>query len=310
MLFPLAALCFILVFGNCRVIKKQKHVEHQQHINNYLVAYGEYLYQREACGDCHVLHINGQTSKLRSLDGVGGKYSNAILHALIEFPDAFFFQTEMPPSPHLLKTPLDKNTLEQIVKKEGTKKQKKQIDVIWKKLNAQADIDANSMDRKYAAPADRTEVLALMAYLQQLPTSEAKVRADSIRDAALWEREKVKNEQWDAINWNDGQNIVLQNARDKANSSKGQAIFMSNCTPCHGEKGGGIIGPNLTDEYWLHGGQDQDIARTITYGIPHKGMISWKSQLAPDEVGKLVAYIRSIQGSAPENAKSPQGTKH
>jgi cytochrome c oxidase cbb3-type subunit 3 len=78
---------------------------------------------------------------------------------------------------------------------------------------------------------------------------------------------------------------------------------------CHGIQGEGGIGPNLTDEYWLHGGSSADIARTIIYGIPEKGMISWRHQLTPTEVGQIVAYINSIAGTEPEQAKAPQGKK-
>lgn len=70
-----------------------------------------------------------------------------------------------------------------------------------------------------------------------------------------------------------------------------------------------IIGSNLTDEYWLYGGQQNEIAKSIIGGIPEKGMISWRNHLSPTEIGSLVAFIAPIQGSNPENAKAPQGEK-
>lgn len=79
------------------------------------------------------------------------------------------------------------------------------------------------------------------------------------------------------------------------------------CNACHGGEGGGGVGPNLTDEYWLHGGDVASIFKSIKYGIPDKGMQAWKDQIAPADMAKIVAYIHSIKGSNPANAKDPQG---
>lgn len=88
----------------------------------------------------------------------------------------------------------------------------------------------------------------------------------------------------------------------------GGAIFSGKCIACHGQAGeGNTIGPNLTDEYWLHGGDVKDVFKTIKYGVPEKGMISWKSQMRPAEMQKVASYILSLQGSNPPNAKAPQG---
>ena len=86
-------------------------------------------------------------------------------------------------------------------------------------------------------------------------------------------------------------------------------IFAARCAPCHGPQGQGLIGPNLTDEYWLHGGKLTDIHRTITEGVPEKGMVPWKGQLLPDEIRAMAAFVGSLQGTNPPNAKPPQGTK-
>ena len=96
---------------------------------------------------------------------------------------------------------------------------------------------------------------------------------------------------------------------EKHSSKKGKEIFKLHCTPCHGMKGEGGLGPNLTDKYWLHGGSGKNIANTIMNGVPDKGMITWRYELTPSEVGYLVSFIHSIQGSNPPNAKSAQGEK-
>jgi cytochrome c oxidase cbb3-type subunit 3 len=98
---------------------------------------------------------------------------------------------------------------------------------------------------------------------------------------------------------------------DEALLLAGKQVFEENCIACHLKSGGGSpvsVGPNLTDKYWIHGGGIKDVFKTIKYGVPEKGMISWQSQLRPSDMHKVASYILSLQGSNPENAKEPQGT--
>jgi cytochrome c oxidase cbb3-type subunit 3 len=90
----------------------------------------------------------------------------------------------------------------------------------------------------------------------------------------------------------------------------GAKIYTQNCVACHGEKGEGKVGPNLTDEFWLHGGAAKNIFHTITEGVPEKGMISWKKTLNPIQVQQVLSYIVSLQGTNPPNPKEPQGEKY
>ncbi len=91
--------------------------------------------------------------------------------------------------------------------------------------------------------------------------------------------------------------------------SFGKTIWEASCIVCHGALGEGGIGPNMTDEYWVHGGSIQDIFKTIKYGVPEKGMISWQSQLSPDDMQRVSSYILTLQGTNPPNAKEPEGEK-
>lgn len=97
--------------------------------------------------------------------------------------------------------------------------------------------------------------------------------------------------------------------RDPATLSEGQQIFMKNCSTCHGQKGEGLVGPNLTDDYWIHGGGIKNIFKTIKYGVPAKGMISWQTQLDPKKIQAVGSYIMSLHGTNPPNGKAPEGTK-
>ena len=94
---------------------------------------------------------------------------------------------------------------------------------------------------------------------------------------------------------------------DAAGNAAGKAIFAKTCVPCHLADGQGLVGPNLTDEYWIHGGSIKDIFKTIKYGFPDKGMQSWQTTYSPVEMQQLSSYIRSLRGTNPPNPKAPQG---
>lgn len=89
----------------------------------------------------------------------------------------------------------------------------------------------------------------------------------------------------------------------------GMAIFTQNCIACHGGAGEGGIGPNLADDYWLHGGEVQDIFKVIKYGVLDKGMVPWEQSLTPAQIAEVTNYIISLRGTNPPNAKDPQGEK-
>ena len=93
-------------------------------------------------------------------------------------------------------------------------------------------------------------------------------------------------------------------AGDLANGKK---VFDMQCAPCHKADGGGSVGPNLTDDYWLHGGSMKEIYSTIKFGVPDKGMISWEPLLSPKQMRDVSSYIMTLRGSNPPGAKAPQG---
>jgi len=97
--------------------------------------------------------------------------------------------------------------------------------------------------------------------------------------------------------------------KDPAALSEGKEIFTKNCVSCHGSDGGGVVGPNLTDDYWIHGGGIKNIFTTIKYGVPAKGMISWQTQLDPKKMQEVASYIISLHGTTPANPKAPEGSK-
>lgn len=94
----------------------------------------------------------------------------------------------------------------------------------------------------------------------------------------------------------------------EADLAAGKQVFQASCFPCHGKLGEGGVGPNLTDDYWLHGGSIQDLFKTIKYGWVDKGMKSWKDDFSPSQIAQIASYVKSLHGTNPPNGKAPQGT--
>ncbi|MBK0402727.1 c-type cytochrome [Adhaeribacter sp. BT258] len=90
----------------------------------------------------------------------------------------------------------------------------------------------------------------------------------------------------------------------------GKTIYAQNCAACHGKAGEGTVGPNLTDEFWLHGGDVNDIFKTVKFGVTSKGMVAWDKKLSKDQILEVSSYILSLQGTKPANGKAPQGEKY
>ncbi|WP_299159926.1 cbb3-type cytochrome c oxidase N-terminal domain-containing protein [uncultured Tenacibaculum sp.] len=98
---------------------------------------------------------------------------------------------------------------------------------------------------------------------------------------------------------------------DESDLSRGKAVYNLNCAACHIADGGGGIGPNLTDEYWILGGGIKNVFATITNGgRDGKGMVAWGKTLKPKDIQKVASYIMSMQGTTPAKPKPAQGEKY
>lgn len=89
--------------------------------------------------------------------------------------------------------------------------------------------------------------------------------------------------------------------------ARGKVIFQTRCVTCHGAKGEGAIGPNLTDDHWLYGGSIRDIFRTIRHGVPNTPMVAWKHSLSDEEQQTVANYVYNLHGTNPPNSMPPQG---
>lgn len=128
--------------------------------------------------------------------------------------------------------------------------------------------------------------------LKTSPLSEAEYEAE------MMVANEFKAEQAALID----ESTLVQQEDDSALDA-GKAIFNMHCLACHKEDGSGLVGPNLTDAYWVHGGSFNDIYNTIKVGVPEKGMISWEAMLSPTQIQEVTSYIMSlpeVAGKAPE----------
>lgn len=89
----------------------------------------------------------------------------------------------------------------------------------------------------------------------------------------------------------------------------GKVQYDGKCSACHGQRGEGLIGPNLTDEYWIHGGSAESIHKVIMKGALEKGMPAWEAQMKTEETDAVTAYVLTLKGTNPPNPKPPQGEK-
>jgi cytochrome c oxidase cbb3-type subunit 3 len=98
----------------------------------------------------------------------------------------------------------------------------------------------------------------------------------------------------------------LQPLKDKPSLDDGRRVFTSYCAPCHRADGGGLVGPNLCDDYWIHGSSYQEHLKTIINGVPAKGMLTWRGILKPQEIQDVASFVETLKGSNPPNPKPPE----
>lgn len=132
------------------------------------------------------------------------------------------------------------------------------------------------------------------------PLQDEEYRAEMVQAEAMLEEVRLL-----ANNSINEENVEFSD--DPAIMASGEEIYIKNCAACHLVDGGGSVGPNLTDQYWIHGGSMKDIFSTIKYGVQEKGMISWQKQLNPAMMRDVSSYILAMQGTTPQNPKDAQG---
>jgi cytochrome c oxidase cbb3-type subunit 3 len=124
--------------------------------------------------------------------------------------------------------------------------------------------------------------------------------------AAEMEIAKIAKEVYDANNKDKIDETMVPMA-DAAGIKIGKDDYIANCIACHGLKGEGGAGPNLTDDYWIHKGSLNDIYHTLKVGYADKGMQSWEIKFSPKEMSEIASYVKTLKGTNPPGAKAPQG---
>lgn len=109
-----------------------------------------------------------------------------------------------------------------------------------------------------------------------------------------------------ALNRFEKEMLSLAPSQDPAVVEEGSQVFKVNCVACHRDDAGGLVGPNLTDDYWIHGGEFKDTLQIISNGVPEKGMVTWKALLKPTQVYAVASYIYTKRGSNPPSPKPPE----
>lgn len=96
-------------------------------------------------------------------------------------------------------------------------------------------------------------------------------------------------------------------AQDSSAIERGHGVFAKNCVSCHSDKGQGLVGPNLTDAFQIHGTSRFDLYTTIQNGVPEKGMLSWGPVLPPDELAAVAAFVTTLRGTDVPGGKAAEG---
>lgn len=260
-----------------------------------LTLYGQYIFTREKCLNCHSF-TQTKDKKIISLDGLKNKYPKSWHYYHILDPTSVVINSTMPSFESIIV-----NTFSQ----DSINKNIEYVSIMeWERLIVEAKLIRTELNEQGIDIDENSEVIALAAFLDDIPESE-ELKLIRIKEA---EKIAIEKKYFDSL-WTDPDYKVNLAIHEKHSSKKGKEIFKKYCTPCHGKNGEGVIGPNLTDDYWLHGGSNENVANTIINGVSDRGMLPWRYQLTPSEIGQLVSYIKSLKGTNPANGKSQQGIK-
>lgn len=203
-------------------------------------------------------------------------------------------------------------------------KERQKTKSLWDRMNAFKSIDEegiidtghnydgireldNDTPPWFTAAFIGTIVFAVVYMYRYHVAESAPLMIDEFKmEMALADAEKLEflKSQANAID----ENTVVQ--LEEGQYEEGKAIFKTACAVCHGDLGQGTVGPNLTDEYWLHGGSIKDIFTVIKYGVIDKGMKPWKDDYSPNQIAQLTTFIKKLSGTNPPNPKEAQGEKY
>jgi len=255
--------------------------------------YGEYSKAGEFVYDHPFLFGSRRTGPDLAREGVGKLYKlDSWQYNHLLSPQTMNLQSIMPPYPWLITDKLDTTSTAAKINAMialGVPYDKNYAMLANADLAKQAQLIADGLKQSIPKADASTEIIALIAYLQRLG-KDITVASASLTQATA------------PVNMPDAP------MTSEADLTAGRAIYVKNCLTCHGNAGeGNAIGPNLTDNYWINGGTNDEIYRSVHTGIPAKGMQAWQYSLPANDLMKVSSYVISLIGTNPSNARQPQG---
>jgi cbb3-type cytochrome oxidase cytochrome c subunit len=307
--FSISSLAFTNDY-NTNVVKISE-ITNADTSQSYLEMYGQEVFKDNKCQRCHKLTTVGK-KRLISLDGVGGKYPDSWLYNLLIDPKAMIPKTRMPSFVSLFDKTLDKSTFEAILMMKDKSDLTQTVDSKWEQLNIEVDMMKTNLKHDLNGKGEElsSEGLALIAYLQSIPTSQL-LKEKYEKENLLREMELAKHELEFQKVLNKEPSVItdISNKQLKSDVKIGKKLYIDNCGVCHGQEGQGTIGPNLTDDYWIDGNDTYGLAKSVIVGKPEFGMLSYRHLLNPIEIGQIVAYITTIKNTNHPNGKAGQGKR-
>lgn len=254
------------------------HTQTVRPLRSEVARYGEYSKPEEFAYDRPFLWGSRRTGP--DLARIGGKYPDSWHYQHMAEPRGMFEKSNMPRYRWLAERALDTSTSARKVSVLGfgytETEVKRQVDD--HRARATAPGYASAQARSAVTPASLrgriTEMDALVAYLQKVGSDLKSVQKAESPPAAAPARTNP-----------------FAGSREAA--EEGEKIYKANCQACHGEKGRGGLGPNLTGKTWKYGGTDADLFATVSGGKPG-GMPSWEGTLGAARIWNTIAYIRSF----------------
>lgn len=302
--WKLSVLFLIIIFFAFESVNSNNPTYSEIDEDAYLIQYGKYVFERENCKQCHTLQISEDRNKI-SLDGLSERFSYEWHFIHLVEPSIMDYYSEMPSFSFLKEQQIEYKKIKEItnLKKKYWNLILRKIDSLDSNLGLYLENEFGNDDRfKFS---NRSEIVPLIKYLQSIPTSNELRIKDS-----LFHEETEKERIYLGSLLSNEESIIYHDILNKKTIEAGEIVYNNNCIPCHGFSGRGGIGPNLTDNYSIYGSELKDIAKVIVMGgKPGKGMIPWSSTLTPSEVNSVLAYIVSLEGTNPKDAKAPEGIK-
>lgn len=253
---------------------------------NPLALYGENVFKRENCMKCHTLTMD-KTAKI-SLDGYSNANRSAVwLYQLFENPRSLIARCKMPPFKHLINKELSQTYFIELMKSQEDFDENN-IEKFWNLLLKKSDILSKEIYYDSNKNVDRKEVIALIEFLRNIPTSKQKQKFDKIQT----KRQEKEVENWDEV-INKSDELVSQNLNENNSIKNGKATFETYCVACHNKNGTGLLGPNLIDKQTKYGSDAKSMFKIILLGTEN-GMPEHNSKLKSNQIIELIVFLKSL----------------